>query len=128
MWANLPASQKMMDPRYRDVKSGQIPEVALGSGVTVRVICGKVNGTAGPVTDIVTDPEYLDVSVPAHTVFRHGIRRGYNAFAYVIEGRAYFDQRRDSYDLDVVGANYLISRGIVSSARRTWCFLRTGMN
>ncbi len=106
LWANLPASHKMMDPRYRDVKSGQIPEVALGSGVSVRVICGKVNGTAGPVTDIVTDPEYLDVSMPANIVFRHVVRRGYNAFAYVIDGKAYFDQRRDSYDLDVVGANY----------------------
>jgi quercetin 2,3-dioxygenase len=27
LWANLPASQKMMDPRYRDVKSEQIPSI-----------------------------------------------------------------------------------------------------
>src|ERR1044072_6801334 len=33
LWANLPASHKMMDPRYRDVKSGQIPEVTLENGV-----------------------------------------------------------------------------------------------
>ena len=25
LWANLPASHKMMDPRYRDIKSSQIP-------------------------------------------------------------------------------------------------------
>src|SRR5512137_2752060 len=29
LWANLPASHKMMDPRYRDVKSSQIPEISL---------------------------------------------------------------------------------------------------
>ena len=29
LWANLPKSHKMMDPRYRDVKSGQAPELAL---------------------------------------------------------------------------------------------------
>ena len=51
-------------------------------------------------------PTKPDVSVPPNTVFRHGARRGYNAFAYVVEGRAYFDQKRDSYDMDVVGANY----------------------
>src|SRR5512139_3972643 len=61
LWANLPASHKMMDPRYRDVKSSQIPEVALDGGVRARVICGEVAGVRGPVHDIVTDPEYLDV-------------------------------------------------------------------
>ena len=32
-WANLPASQKMMPPRYRDVPAASIPEVLLASGV-----------------------------------------------------------------------------------------------
>ena len=56
LWANLPASHKMMDPRYRDVKSNQIPQVSLKNGVTIRVICGQVQGTKGPVRDIVIDP------------------------------------------------------------------------
>ena len=30
LWANLPARQKMMDPRYRDVTSRQIPEMCSG--------------------------------------------------------------------------------------------------
>ena len=64
LWANLPASHKMMEPRYRDVKRLQIPEVSLAQGVRVKIICGRVNGAAGPVRDIVTDPEYLEVSVP----------------------------------------------------------------
>src|SRR5664279_2534251 len=33
-WANLPAAQKMMAPRYRDVKASDIPEVTLENGVT----------------------------------------------------------------------------------------------
>jgi redox-sensitive bicupin YhaK (pirin superfamily) len=32
LWANLPASHKMMDPRYRDVKRNQIPETTLEIG------------------------------------------------------------------------------------------------
>ena len=106
LWANLPASHKMMEPRYRDVKRAQIPEVSLAQGVKVKIICGRVNGATGPVRDIVTDPEYLEVSVPAGAGFHHPIRRGHTALAYVIEGEGYFDPERDAYAHDVVGDNY----------------------
>ncbi len=106
LWANLPASHKMMEPRYRDVKRAQIPEVSLAQGVTVKIICGRVGETTGPVTDIVTDPEYLEVSVPAGGEFHHPIRRGHTALAYVIAGEGYFDPERDAYAHEVVGANY----------------------
>ncbi len=106
LWANLPASHKMMDPRYRDVKNQQIPEISLKSGVKVKIICGKLDGVEGPVRDIVTDPEYLDVTVPAGATFTHSVKRGKKAFAYVIEREGYFDPNRDSYGHEVVGANY----------------------
>ena len=105
LWANLPATHKMMDPRYRDVKNQQIPEISLKNGVKVKIICGKINGTQGPVKDIVTEPEYLDVAVPAGATFAHPVKRGRNVFAYVIDGEAYFDQGRDAYGHEVVGTN-----------------------
>src|SRR5512146_2713483 len=61
-WANLPASQKMMAPRYRDVKAADIPAVTLDGGVTVKVIAGTIGGVQGPVRDIVIEPEMLDIS------------------------------------------------------------------
>jgi redox-sensitive bicupin YhaK (pirin superfamily) len=106
LWANLPAKQKMMDPRYREVKSSQIPEKKLASGAAVRVICGAVDGTSGPVKDIVTDPEYLDISVPAGTTFTHGVPSGHTAFAYVVEGSANFDEERNAFSREVIGSNY----------------------
>jgi len=106
LWANLPAYQKMMGPRYRDVRREQIPEVSLEGGVKVKIICGKVNGVQGPVHDIVIDPEYLDVTVPARSSFVHPIENGHTAFAYVIEGKGYFDDERDSFGHQVVGRNY----------------------
>src|SRR5512136_1245577 len=105
LWANLPSSHKMMDPRYRDVKREQIPEISLKSGVKVKIISGKVSGTEGPVQDVVTDPEYLDVTVPAGATFTHPVRREHTVFAYVIEGEAYFDQSRDAYGREVIGTN-----------------------
>src|SRR5512133_3784209 len=44
LWANLPHQNKMMDPRYQDVKASQIPVVTLEGGVSVRIICGQVAG------------------------------------------------------------------------------------
>ena len=106
LWANLPQSQKMMDPRYRDVTSPQIPEVTLKMGVKVKIICGMVNGVSGPVKDIVIDPEYIDVSMPSKTAFTHPVKSGHTLLAYVIEGKGYFDQGRNSYAHEVIASNY----------------------
>jgi redox-sensitive bicupin YhaK (pirin superfamily) len=106
LWANLPASHKMMDPRYRDVTSGQIPEVALGNGITARIICGRVDGVQGPVRDIVTDPEYLDITVPARTIFSRPVKRKHTVFAYVVDGQAFFDPERDAFAQEAVGRNW----------------------
>ena len=96
LWANLPASHKMMDPRYRDVKRGEIPEVSMEGGAKVKIVCGRVNDVQGPVRDIVTDPEYLDVAVPKGASFLHPVKKGHTVFAYVIEGSARFGQGRDT--------------------------------
>jgi hypothetical protein len=96
----------MMDPRYRDVKRGEIPEVSTEGGAKVRIVCGRVNGLQGPVRDIVTDPEYFDVAVPKGATFTHEVKKGNTVFAYVIQGSAYFDSGRDPYAREEAGRNY----------------------
>jgi len=96
LWANLPASFKMMDPRYRDITKEQIPEVIVSDGVKVKIICGEINNVKGPVQDVITDPEYLDVSMDPNSEFKHSIDNSHNVFAYVIEGEAIFDPRKDT--------------------------------
>ncbi len=106
LWANLPKTQKMMAPRYRGVTSGDIPEVKLTGGARIKVICGRVGEVIGPVADIVTDPEYLDVSLPPGSEFRHPTRRGHTVFAYVIGGQGYFCQEKNPFTYEVEGVNY----------------------
>ncbi len=106
LWANLPASHKMMDPRYRDVRREQIPEVGAAGGATVRIVAGEVNATRGPVEDIVTRPEYLDVRVPGGGEFAHPIPPGHRAFAYTVGGSGYFSPERDPYAFEAVAASY----------------------
>jgi quercetin 2,3-dioxygenase len=66
---NLPKSHKMMEPRYRDSKNSQVPEVVMENGAKTKVICGRVGKHVGPVKGIIIDPEYLDVTVPAKAEF-----------------------------------------------------------
>jgi len=106
LWANLPAAHKMMDPRYQEIKSRQIPEVTLEGGAQAKIICGEVEGVKGPVLNIVIKPEYLDVSVPSGKSFSRRIAKGKTAFAYVIAGKGYFDRERDAYAHEVEGENY----------------------
>lgn len=90
LWVNLPARLKMTTPRYQDITSNQIPEVARDNGVKIRIIAGQVDGVRGAVSEIYADPSYLDVSIPANGSFSHPVEKGHTAFAYVFEGRGYF--------------------------------------
>jgi redox-sensitive bicupin YhaK (pirin superfamily) len=88
------------------VRSAEIPEVTDAGGATVKIIAGAVGGVTGPVRDVVTSPEYLDVSVPAGKSFTHRTPRGHTVFAYVIGGKGVFCQQKDPYTYEVEGENY----------------------
>ncbi|UCE14789.1 MAG: pirin family protein [Candidatus Heimdallarchaeota archaeon] len=104
LWVNLPASNKMMTPRYQEIEKNQIPEILLENDVRIRIISGEFNGTTGPVTDIVVDPIYLDVSIPPNSPFKHKVKSGYTAFVYVIEGGGFFDVEKSQF----VGSEHLV--------------------
>ncbi len=106
LWANLPAAEKMMLPRYRDVKSNDIPVITLENDVQIKIICGTVNNIHGPVQDIMIDPEYLDITVPAHTVYEHPVKPGHTVFAYVIAGQGYFCKEKKPFTYEAEGENY----------------------
>jgi quercetin 2,3-dioxygenase len=95
LWANLPAAQKMMPPRYRDVLAADIPELSLENGVTAKLISGAAGGIQGPVKEIVIDPIFMDITVPRGTTFSAPVKEGYTVFTYVLAGTAWFDHQRD---------------------------------
>ncbi|WP_321368472.1 pirin family protein [uncultured Desulfuromusa sp.] len=100
LWANLPAEKKMIHPRYRDITAAQIPKVTLKNGIEIKVICGRVDDVTGPVTDVMIEPEYLDVRVPANTTFSHATPNEHTVFAYVHAGSGQF-----STDTDEIHSN-----------------------
>ena len=90
LWANLPSSLKMTDPRYQDIPASAIPEITDDDGTKVRVVCGEFWGKRGPVEGVAADPNYVDISVPPGHKKRLKVETTRNAFAYVFAGSGTF--------------------------------------
>jgi quercetin 2,3-dioxygenase len=92
LWVNLPAAQKMIQPRYQGVIAADIP-AAKGPGWQARVVAGKVGDISGPVTEIAADPLYLEVSMYSSAEFNLAIPESHTAMAYVFDGQATFGEQ-----------------------------------
>lgn len=86
LWVNLPASDKMTEPRYQDIGARDIPDVELENGARVRVLSGKFDDVTGPVAGVAVQPLYLDVELPAGTSLSPVMPPDHTAFLYVFEG------------------------------------------
>jgi len=86
LWVNLPRSLKMTEPRYQDIRGG---EVALLSsedgGALLRVIAGEVAGHAGPGSTH-TPITLVHVTVSPGAQLDLPWRPDFNALAYVLAG------------------------------------------
>jgi len=89
LWVNLPAAEKMGQPRYQEVTADSIPTVEM-DGVKVRVVAGEYGGVQGPVTQIEAKPLYMDVTLEPGTVLILPVPEGHTAVAYLFEGKGYF--------------------------------------
>lgn len=86
LWVNLPRSDKMNEPRYQDIRSGEVALLTSDdAGSLVRVIAGSVDGHDGP------GSTYSPMSL-VHATIEPGARLDlpwqvdYNALVYVLNG------------------------------------------
>jgi redox-sensitive bicupin YhaK (pirin superfamily) len=93
LWVNLPRRDKMMAPRYQELRAAEIPTATGADGkVTVTVIAGESLGTRATI-DTRTPIMYLHVRLGAGARFTQPVPRTYNAFAFVIGGEVAFGDR-----------------------------------
>lgn len=85
LWVNLPAAQKMGQPRYQEVAADTIPVIEK-DGATIRLVAGEVDGVRGPVTEIAAAPLYMDVKLTPGSRFSTPVPSGHTVLAYVFEG------------------------------------------
>jgi redox-sensitive bicupin YhaK (pirin superfamily) len=100
LWVNLPARDKMTDPKYQEFSPENIPVATPAAGVVVKVIAGTVGDVVGPIVQPATDPVYLDVSLDAGKSWEYALPEGHNAFAYVFEGAVTVGEGDDARALE----------------------------
>ncbi len=88
LWVNLPARDKMVEPRYQEFAPERIPVVEPAPGVSVKVIAGRLGEVRGPIEQVATAPVYLDVFLTAGARWEYELPETHSSFAYVFEGAA----------------------------------------
>ncbi len=96
IWLNLPAKEKMKPAAYRDIKAQEIPFLPVGAGSGVRIIAGTLDGKAGPIHGLSTEPQLFDVHLAPRAVFEAPVPAGHNAFLYAYEGEARVGAERNT--------------------------------
>ncbi|WP_439136265.1 pirin family protein [Pseudomaricurvus sp.] len=90
IWVNLPASEKMTEPKYREFGPEEIPTLNLANGNCIKVIAGTAtheeHSATGPVKDVATQPDYWDVNMLGATEMSLPISSSKRVLMYVYEG------------------------------------------
>src|ERR1700761_5960615 len=86
LWVNLPARLKMTQPRYQDIRAGQVALLtSKDGGALLRVIAGELDGHAGPGSTH-TPITLVHATVSPGAQVRLPWRADFNALAYVLAG------------------------------------------
>ena len=86
LWVNLPATHKMIAPRYQDIAPEQIPVLTPAAGASVRLIAGEAFGARGPVQGILTQPLFVDIALAASATLTLTLPAAHTAFVHAFEG------------------------------------------
>jgi redox-sensitive bicupin YhaK (pirin superfamily) len=90
LWVNLPQRDKMMNPRYQEIPSSQIPKATSADGrVKVSVIAGETMGERA-VIETRTPIIYLHYRIEPGGAATPEVPAAFNAFAYIVEGEGLF--------------------------------------
>lgn len=86
LWVNLPAKDKMAEPRYQGILNSQIPVVALpNDGGTARVIAGELAGKKGPALTF-SPVQVWDVQFASNEPTMLETPAGYTTLLVVLKG------------------------------------------
>lgn len=88
LWVNLPAEQKLTEPKYQEHAAAAIAVESHENGTTIKVVAGQTDyGTSGVIDNPYVKPLYLHVELPAQTAFSQQVPETDNSFIYVIKGQ-----------------------------------------
>ncbi|MCQ0024809.1 pirin family protein [Streptomyces somaliensis DSM 40738] len=87
LWVNLPAAEKMMAPRYQDIRGGNVQLLTTpDGGALLRVIAGELDGHRGPgITHTPITMVHATLAPGAEVTLPW--RNDFNGLVYVLAGR-----------------------------------------
>lgn len=88
LWINLPAANKMDEPRYQDLRADAMP-VRREEGVEVRVFSGRSGDAVGPAVNVVP-VTMADAVLEPGAGYAQEVPADQNGFAYVVSGSGRF--------------------------------------
>lgn len=98
LWVNLPAAQKMTEPAYRDIQSGEVAEL-IEENARVRVLSGHYRGKSGAVKGEYVPVQYLDVALQPEAVWEYNqTPNDQTLFLYLIEGELAADEALQQFE------------------------------
>jgi redox-sensitive bicupin YhaK (pirin superfamily) len=93
IWVNLPAADKMMQPRYQDIPEEKIPVVSSQDGlVEVRVIAGQSLGQSA-VIDTMIPITVLHMTLKPGGKIVQSLEKGLNGMIYCFSGSLRVDEK-----------------------------------
>jgi hypothetical protein len=96
-WLNLPAKDKMTEPRYQEVSDDEIPVDVSIPGVKIKVISGKTeSGLEGVIKPKFVAPTLFDITMKAESSITLNLNLTDNAFIYCITGLTDVGEQSDS--------------------------------
>ena len=87
LWVNLPASKKMIDPRYQGYEAEEMATVQLAKGGHIQVVAGVVHGAKGPV-ETTSPMTYAHAVLEVGDVVEWLPEEGHTALIHVFDGEA----------------------------------------
>ncbi|MDH3500719.1 MAG: pirin family protein [Acidimicrobiia bacterium] len=94
LWVNLPAKDKWLDPRYQDLRGGDVGLLTTpDGGALIRLIAGDLGGHAGPGR---THTPITLIHITLQPGARASLpwRQDFNALGYVLNGTGQFGKER----------------------------------
>lgn len=86
LWVNLPSTEKMTAPKYRDFLNRQMP-VLKGDGYEAHIIAGSLEGREGLLEGMSVEPLFFDLSLDSMRSYVLPVQNGRNGFVFCVEGQ-----------------------------------------
>lgn len=92
LWVNLPREHKMTEPRYQNLRSGDMP-VREEAGAVIRIFSGSSGGVQSNTKNYVP-VTMVEINLEPGATISQDLPGDFNGFMYILEGNGFFGKSK----------------------------------